>query len=448
MQTLNPPPTESVQANEDYPLSAVPLSARKPIWSLAPLLMGFALTSTTLLAGGAIAPCFQFWPDTVLLIIVSDFMLGVYCAGLGYIAYQSGLTTVLMARFSFGNLGSRWVDFLLGFTQVSGYAVTTAFIGRSLNQLIEIPSDYQGLIWVGCTYGFCLTAYIGYRAMDWLSRLAVPAMLILVVVSLTLAIRDLGGLAAIQTINTSVGMLGDVETLHATSLHHPASLKMGEAMTVIIATFISGGTQATNWSRFANSGWNAIASTLLAFFVINGLLVLAGVFCFLVYGSQDIVAAMAQQGILTAGLVLLVLNIWTTQDNTIYAFSVAGANMFRTTQRHVLVLGGATVALGLTWAGIYENLVPYLLILGTMIPPVGGIIMADFWLRHRGQFPDLAQPQPAFNGSGLVAYGVAVAIAFFSSRSAWGIAPLNGIIAAVISYYLLVKVGQRLHPLK
>lgn len=28
------------QASEDYPLSAVPLNARKPIWSLAPLLMG------------------------------------------------------------------------------------------------------------------------------------------------------------------------------------------------------------------------------------------------------------------------------------------------------------------------------------------------------------------------------------------------------------------------
>lgn len=115
------------------------------------------------------------------------------------------------------------------------------------------------------------------------------------------------------------------------------------------------GTQATNWSRFANSGKNAIWSTFLAFTFINGLLVFAGAFCTLVYGSEDLIQAMAKQGILVGGLILLVLNVWTTQDNTIYAFSVAGSNFFRTTKRHAFVLGGATFALVLALAGLYEN---------------------------------------------------------------------------------------------
>ena len=48
--------TALAQASEDYPLAAVPQSARKPLRSLAPLLMGFTLTSTTLLAGGGRSP--------------------------------------------------------------------------------------------------------------------------------------------------------------------------------------------------------------------------------------------------------------------------------------------------------------------------------------------------------------------------------------------------------
>ncbi|MBE9182165.1 cytosine permease [Oculatella sp. LEGE 06141] len=409
------------QAGEDYPLSAVPPESRKPLWSLAPLLMGFALTSTTLFAGGTIGPAFQF-TDILLLVLIGNLLLGVYCAALGFIAAKSGLTTVLMARFSFGNVGSRWVDFVLGFTQIGWYAVTNAFVADALNQLIGLPPSINWLIILFFNYAFCATAYFGYTAMDWLSRLAVPAMLILIAISLTLAVGDGGTFAELQAIAPR------------------EELGFGAALAVIVGTFISGGTQSTNWSRFADSGKNAVIGTLVAFFLINGLLVFAGAFCTLVYGTQDIVQAMAQQGILAAGLVLLILNVWTTQDNTIYAFSVAGANMFRTRKRTWFVLGGATLALVFSLAGIYNLLVPYLIFLGTVIPPVGGIIMVDFWLRHRGRFPDLRTSLPAFNWAGIIAYVIASISAYLSAQSQFGIAPLNGIVIAAVLYAVLIRV--------
>ncbi|NER00304.1 MAG: cytosine permease, partial [Cyanothece sp. SIO2G6] len=322
------PPQPDQSANEDYPLSAVPDTARKPFWSLSLLLMGFALTSTTLFAGGAIGPAFSF-PQLIGIILIGNLILGGYCAALGYIAAKSGLTTVLMARFSFGNVGSRWVDFIMGFTQIGWYAFTTAIVVQILLQLFSLPSEgflYVILV-IFFNYAFCATAYIGYRAIDWLSRLAVPAMLVLVAVSLAIAFGDFGS---------------------ATLAAPTGEMTIGAALTLVIGTFISGGTQATNWSRFADSGRNAVISTLCAFMAVNGILVFAGAFCTLVYGSQDLIQAMATQGILAGGVILLILNVWTTQDNTIYAFSVAGANMFRTRKRHAFVLGGSTLALVFT----------------------------------------------------------------------------------------------------
>jgi cytosine permease len=406
------------QAAEDYPLSAVPLSARKPIWSLAPLLMGFALVSTTLVAGGKIGSAVRF-TDLIWIVLLGNLILGSYCAALGYIAYKSGLTTVLMARFSFGNFGSRWVDFILGFTQIGWYAVTNAFVADALTKLLGIPSSFTWVLIVLATFGFCITAYIGYTAMDWLSRLAVPAMLILIGLSLTIGLRDAGNLFALQPTQ---------------------EMSFGAALAISIGTFISGGTQSTNWSRFADTGKNAVWSTLLAFFFINGLLIFTGAFCTLVYGTEDLIQAMAKQGLLLGGLILLILNVWTTQDNTIYAFSVAGTNFFRVTKRHAFVLGGATFALILALTGIYGQLINYLIFLGAVIPPVGGIIMADFWLRFRGRFPSLSAPLPAFNWAGVIAYVVASAIAYFTSQSGFGIGPLNGVIAAAILYVVLLKV--------
>lgn len=406
------------QASEDFPLMPVPAEARKPIWSLAPLLMGFALTSTTLFAGGAIGPAFRFH-EILLLVLIGNALLGAYCATLGFIAAKSGLTTVLMARFSFGNIGSRWVDFILGFTQIGWYAVTNAFIADALTKLVGLPESLEWLAIVFFTYAFCVTAYIGYTAMDWLSRLAVPAMLILIAVSLTLGFRDAGDLFALTPTK---------------------SMGWNEAIAVILGSFISGGTQATNWSRFADSTKNAVGSTLLAFFAINGLLVFTGAFCTLVYGTEDLIQAMAKQGILFGGLILLILNVWTTQDNTIYAFAIAGTNFFRTTKRHAFVLGGATLALVFALGGIYDKLIPYLIFLGSVIPPVGGIIMADFWIRFKGVFPSLATPLPAFNWAGVIAYITGAVTAYFTSQAAIGVGPINGIIVAALLYIILLKV--------
>lgn len=404
---------------EDYPLSAVPTTSRKPFWSLCLLLMGFALTSTTLFAGGALGPAFSI-PQLITIIIIGNLILGCYCAALGYIASQTGLTTVLMARFSFGNVGSRWVDFIMGFTQIGWYAFTTAIVVQVLLELLGGPS--QGFLYVLLVlffnYAFCATAYIGYRAIDWLSRLAVPAMLILVAISLALAFRDFNG-----TLPEPTG-----------------SMNMGAALAVVIGTFISGGTQATNWSRFADSGKSAVISTLSAFMVVNGILVFAGAFCTLVYGSEDLIKAMATQGILAGGVILLILNVWTTQDNTIYAFSVAGANMFRTRKRHAFVLGGATLALVFTLSGIYELLPQYLIFLGTVIPPVGGIIMVDFWLRHGGRFPKLSSRLPAFNWAGVVAYVIGSVVAFVTGNAGLGIGPVNGIVTAAVLYGVFCRV--------
>ena len=422
------------QKSEDFPLTAVPLRSRKPIWSLAPILIGFTLYSGTLFAGGLVGANFRFFPDLVGLIVLGNLILGLYAGGLGYIAAKTGLSTVLMARSSFGEFGSRWVDLILGFTQVGWYAWGSALIADLLITLAGVPQSLNWLLIVVATYLFCITAYIGYGAMDWVSRFAVPAMIILMIWSLAIAWGDVGGYAELQAINPA------------------GEMARSEALTVIVGTFVSGGTQVTNWSRFASSPKVGFWGTFLTFFLANGFLIFSGAFCALVYGNEDIVKVMAQQGLLFWGLMLFFLNMWTTQDNTIYAFSVAGAHMFRTEKRTLFVLGGATFALVLALGGIYEALVPYLVLLGTFIPPIGGVIMADFWLYRQNGFANFDTRQPNFNNSighggetpptlsfnwaGIIAYILASAIAYFTS----GVKPINGIIAAAVIYWLLGSV--------
>lgn len=176
---------------------------------------------------------------------------------------------------------------------------------------------------------FCWTAYVGYRGLELLSIVAVPMMTILLVVSLWIAVRDAGGSAGLQAIEP------------------PASLGLGTAITIVFGTFVSGGTQATNWTRFARTGNAAAVGALAAFFVGNGLMVVTGAFGALVYQQPDVVDVLVIQGLLVFGIVMLFLNIWTTQDNTIYNFSVVGCNSLRTRNRRLVTIAGA--AIGTCW---------------------------------------------------------------------------------------------------
>ncbi|ERO65044.1 hypothetical protein P308_21185 [Pseudomonas piscis] len=239
------------------------------------------------------------------------------------------------------------------------------------------------------------------------------------------------GLLLVLSMWTATEQVGGLDGLLA---RQPSgALDLSTAITLVFGTFVSGATQATNWSRFSRSARVAIAASLIGFFIGNGLMVLIGAYGAIVYQQPDVVEVLLLQGFAMAAMAMLLLNIWSTQDNTIYNFAVAGCNLLRTDRRKSVTLVGAVIGTLLAMLGMYDLLVPYLILLGTVIPPIGGVIMADFFYRWRGRYPRLAQSQlPAWNWPGLGAYGLGTLAAFCSP---W-VAPLVGIGVASLGYIL------------
>ncbi len=403
------------ERTEDFPLVSVPPEARKGFWSVSLVLLGFTFFTATMWAGGKLGVSFKFWPDLVTLIIFGNLLLGLYVAVLGYIAYRTGLSTVLLGRYSFGDWGSKWPDFVLGFTQIGWYAWGTATIAILFTKLLNLPEGWNIPLMIFFGFAFSWTAYVGYRGLEWLSRFSVPLMTILIIWSMSIATKDAGGFQ---------GLLGIKPT---------AQMTIAQAITIIFGTFVSGGTQSTNWTRFSKTAFTAVVGSLLAFFIGNGLMVFAGAYGALVYQEPDIVNVLVKQGLLFWGIVMLFLNIWTTQDNTIYNFSVAGCNFFRTEKRRYFTVGGAAIGTLLAVLGMYNWLVPWLILLGTYIPPIGGVIMADYFYKHKMKYPDITKVRfKKFNWPGIIGYIGGALVAQFSP----GVPPLNGIIAAFVIYIL------------
>lgn len=415
------------QQKQDFPLTEVPQEARKSFLSLSVVLLGFTFFTATMFAGGQIGAAFPLWPDLVAIIVIGNLLLGTYVAILGAIGARTGLNTALLSRFSFGRIGARLPDLLLGFTQIGWYGWGTATMAVVMLRLtgFDVESQPELVYALIVVFGmaFCWTAYIGYRGLELLSIVSVPLMIVLLAVSLWIAVKEGGGWSGISTLEPT------------------SALSIGTAITLVFGTFVSGGTQATNWTRFAATPRQAVVASLAAFFIGNGLMIATGAIGALVYQQPDIVEVLVVQGLTTLGIAMLVLNLWTTQDNTIYNFSAVGCTGFATDKRRLVTIIGAVVGTVLALFRIDLYLIPFLLLLGTFIPPIGGVIMADYFAKHRGSYPPILTARiPKFNISGLGGYFSGCLVAYISP----GIPPLNGIVAAIVVYIII----DRLMPVQ
>lgn len=413
-----------MNSTNEYPLSEAPRQSRKGLLSIAMVLFSFTFFTGTMFAGGKLGLAFGV-SDMLWIAFFGNSLLALYAASLGLIAARSGLNTVLMGRFCFGEVGSRLSDCLLGFAELGWYAWGTATVAIVLVKLLDLPPSLTLPLMVLFGFGFCLTALVGYKGLDMLSRIGVPLMFCLLIVSMVIATRTIGGWQGLSAVLPQQAM------------------SVSAAITMVFGTFASGATQATNWTRLARSGRVAVVASTVSFLVGNGLMIVAGAWCAIVYQQADIVEVMMLQGLSFAAVIMLCLNLWTIQGPTIYNVSAAACHLLRSERRRTMTLAAAAIGVVLAIGGMYEWLIPFLILLGSIIPPIGGVIMADFWGRHRGNYPRLANARlPRFNLAGLAAYAVG-AVAAYSSP--W-VAPLVGIAASAASYLVLLYLSGQHTP--
>jgi len=427
----------------DYPIDHVPDGERKGLVSLSAVLLGFVFFAGTLWAGADVGAAMGFGPMLAAM-AVGYLILGVYVAALCGISAKVGLTAVLLARYSFGRWGAKFADLLLGGTQVGWFGVTIPLVAIPTAKFLglEAPAFTTALILVWGVLHLA-TAYFGYEGMEKLSLVAVPILVIVGVLSMGLAVGDVGGLDGLFA-STGTGGMG-----------------FAAAVTIVVGTFISGGTQAPNWARFASSTRVGFWAGLIAFLVGNGFLFLSGAVGGAVYDvtpAGDLFEVLAAQGLAAIGLVALILNIWTTNDNAAYAFGVAGSEAFEFDRKRPFVLAGGAVGIVLALVGADDLLIPWLATLGQYIPPLGGVIIADFLLCWRLSVPRMADVRFAgVRWTGLLGYATGAVVAVLTAGQVVpGVAApqvlpgpagaaLNGLVAALVvhtaAFYLLEENG-------
>ncbi|GIU26459.1 cytosine permease [Shewanella schlegeliana] len=404
-------------SDNNYSLSPVPQSARKGVFSLTMVMLGLTFFSASMWTGGTLGTGLSF-NDFVLAVLIGNLILGIYTSFLGYIGAQSGLSTHLLARYSFGLKGSWLPSLLLGGTQVGWFGVGVAMFAIPVQKATGIDTNLliiiSGLL-------MTITVYFGIGAIMILSAIAVPA------------IALFGGYSVLQAVDTVGGMDG----LKALTPETP--IEFSTALALVVGSFISAGTLTADFVRFGKKPINAVFITMFAFFVGNSLMFIFGAAGAAATGQADISEVMIAQGLLIPAIIILGLNIWTTNDNALYASGLGFSNITGLSSKYLSLFNGVIGTLCALW--LYNNFVGWLTFLSAAIPPIGGIIIADY-LRNREKYKDFTNAEFATVNWAAIS---GVVIGVLAGHLLPGIVPINAVLAGAISYLLLDEALKRLN---
>lgn len=405
---------KAVVEEKDYPLSHVPKEARSGLLAVTGVLIGFTFFTPTMAAGARLGAAFAF-SELVWILLAGSAILGVYVAIICAIGAKTGLTSVLLARYTLGTAGAKWADIILGGTQVLWYAITAEYMGILFAKGLGLPGwEIFFMIFWSVIMG--ATALYGFKSMAIVSYVALPLMVALVVIVTWMAFREVGSMEALFGVQPS------------------ATMSVTVAITVIVGTFASGGTQAANWARFAKNGKTAFTAGIISFLIGNGIMVFSGMVGGFAFKTGDLIELMITMGLTFWALIILTLNIWTTNNATAYAFGVAGAEMFNKSNKGPFIIGGVVIATVIAVAGIGAYFIPLLNLFGTFIPPLGGVIIGDFLFTYKKTLPMLEFVTfKKLRVVPLIAYLIGCAAAYFGGVYEIGVPSLQGIIVAALA---------------
>jgi len=423
---------------EDYSLKPVPLSERRSWISLTIVWIGIAVVMSAIFRGMMIGLGLGKITSIILSYVLGEILLVGIMGLSGYIGARTGLSTPLIANFSFGRIGSILISLSIALSLLGWFGVQAAFFARTVQYFLH--SDFSlPLFSFVCGVIMMIPAIFGIRGLSTLSWIASPFVILIFIVGF---------------IKSGFHFL-PAQTLISLAQHHqpdPYPITIGAAASVVAGGFIVGATTSADIFRYSNPKLKNIFGAAFVAMLVSAFLHLVGSVFAMNTGLYhenlpELIISPAYLGLGFVGFLVLLLAQWTTNDSNIYSSVLALNNIFKT-KRWLVTIGAGLFASVLAALGILERLELFLVFLTVCIGPIGGIFICDYYLLRRLKPSGLKEKDiPAVNQKALGVYLISVVIGWVTSGHPFtinifpfSIFAFNGILSSLILYYVIMKI--------
>ncbi|MEE1842519.1 cytosine permease [Streptomyces sp. NPDC007076] len=422
-------PEAKAIGSDDYALSRVPRDKRFGFWSM--LLQWLAQSgSISQFTLGATIGVGMTFGDAFLAFTLGAVILEIVIFAIGLAGMREGLATPMLTRWvGFGRNGSALVSFVIAVSLVGWFGVQNTIFGNSVSALVGGPS------WMWCVLaGIAITALVifGFKYMAVFAKIVTPLFFAMVAWSIVSTLKD-----------------------HSLSelIHSPPpgqTIPLAVAATAIAGGYMTGAIVSPEMTRYNRKGSHVFLQSASSMILSEYIVGLTGVLLgHLVKSSEVSHIVLSTSG--AFGVIVVLMSTAKINDWNLYGSSLGVVNFFQVVFGKRLHRGAVTIALGiagtvLSAVGIMTHFTEFLSVLGVAIPPIGGIIVAEYWVVKRMRKPldetreseTLPRTSPTW-----VPMSIAIWIAAFCVGKFYdgGIPALNSLATAFILYSVLGLLG-------
>lgn len=354
---------------QDYEREPVPQHMRKKWLSMALVWIAIGIDLSAMFLGAELGNGMNL-ADSLTATMIGSFILGIIGALCAYVGAKTGLSTSMISRFLFGNVGARIVSVVLGIFSLGWFGVQVGFFASNMQtaflNLWGMDLSLGLLSFIG---GMLMmsTAIWGYRSIERLSAWSVPLLVIFIAIAIFTAFHANGTAAIWEPISGS-------------------PIPMGTAISLVIGIFIVGTVLSPDIARWARTPMHAITAAFIGFFVGNSFMTVIAIFLSRVMDSDDLTNIFLALGLGLPAIIVLTLAQWTTNTSNLYSASLGFSVVFQRVPKKLITVVAGVLATVLAVAGIYDKFLTFLNIITMFVSPIGGIYTAEFLLVDRKKF--------------------------------------------------------------
>ena len=377
--------------------------------SIAAIWIGAIISIPAVLTGSILANGLTFSQ----VLIASAIGLSIVAFYMSLQAMQSVDTrksTTEMAGSAFGEKGAQiLISLVVGVPIIGWFGIQTGIAGAAFHEITGVGIKLSSVIW-----GIIMlaTAVYGIKFLKWLNYIGTPAIIILIVVGLGKAFGD-------ETFTLVYSFTPEV------------SIGLVKGISIAIGAIAIGGVIAPDYARFSLNRKTAVISSLIGIIPVGVMMMAVGAYFTISQGTADLTRIFSNMGSPLFGSVTLIIATWTTNAVNAYSGGLAISKLSKSGGRAVPTFIAGILGIALALMGILDHFQNYLLILTSTIPPIAGVMIADYWIIKS---PESNQK---LNWIGILSWFIGVLFALLGST---GFELMGSIIVAGIAYVLIAKI--------
>jgi len=363
----------------------------------------------------------------VASILIGCGMLTLIASICGSIGSRTHLSSYMLARVAFGTKGAALVNIAFAISLLGWFGVNIDLFSGAILRLLQDTLDLTAPAWVVETFaGVVMTAttIYGFRAINTLSAVLVPVMMVVTVVliSKALASRPFGETLAVQQLS---------------------EISFGHAISSVVGGVIIGAVIMPDITRFIRHWRGAVYTALLSYGLVQAFVMSAGGLASDLLSNDDFLDVLIVMGLGWGAFVIVIAGSWVLNSLNLYSTSLSVEATFPKTENKLLIVVLGALGTVAAFANILDHFLTFLFYLAIVFVPVAGVIAVDhFFARPSAYFEGLRTAERNVSPMALIAWAAGSVVALLGAEAVielTGIAALDAMLVSALSYAILSR---------